>query len=84
VIQPFEQQLLCEVVTLLQSFREVAMRQLVMKYVALMVQLMQLMRPQLAWPLLRHLHGECVHQCLSPLPLQDLHQVQMQAFEQLE
>jgi hypothetical protein len=44
VIQPFEQQLLYEVATLLQSFREVGMRQLVMKFVALMVQLMQLVR----------------------------------------
>jgi hypothetical protein len=83
VIQPFEQRLLCEVVSLLQLFREVAMRQLVMKYVALMAQLMQLVQ-QLAWPRLRHLHGECVHQYLWPSPLQDLHQVQKQAFEQLE
>jgi hypothetical protein len=84
VIQPFEQRLLCEVVTWLQSFREVAMRQLVMTYVALMVQLMRLAQQQSAWPRLRHLHGECVHQYLSPLPLQELHQAQMQAFEQLE
>jgi hypothetical protein len=41
VIQPFEQRLLCEVVTLLQSFREVAMRQLAMKFVVLMVYSMQ-------------------------------------------
>jgi hypothetical protein len=71
-------------VTLLQSFREVVMRQLVMKYVALMGQLMRLAQQQSAWQQLRHLHGECVHQCRLPLPLQDLRQAQMQAFEQLE
>jgi hypothetical protein len=66
------------------------MRQLAMKFVALMVQLLQevrqlrQLRQLLAWQRLRHLHGECVHQCLLPLPLQDLRQVQMQAFEQLE
>jgi hypothetical protein len=41
VIQPFEQQSLCEVVTLLQSFHEVVMRQLAMKFVVLMVHSMQ-------------------------------------------
>jgi hypothetical protein len=63
------------------------MRQLALKFVALMVQLLQevrQIRQLLAWQRLQHLHGEYVHQYLLPLPLQDLRQVQMQACERLE